>query len=53
MKTAVADYVEKSFGAGGKITVSVDTRTVTTGYGTSESDTQVVAIVATREIEPT
>jgi hypothetical protein len=52
VQTAVSEFVEGRFGPGGKITVSVGTRTVTTGYGQSERDTQVVAISAAREPVP-
>lgn len=49
VQTAVAEFIEKRFGPGGKIAVSVSTRTVTTGYGQNETDTHVVTVSATRE----
>ncbi len=49
VKVAVAEYIERKFGADGKLSVSVGVGSVTTGFGMSEHDKHVVSVSASRE----
>lgn len=50
IKTAIAEWLEKKFGAGKPITVSINVRTVSTGFGAGEGYDHVAEIVAKREV---
>ncbi len=52
VKVAVAEFVEKRFGPGGEVRVSVDVETFTTGIGMNEHDEKRMVVKATREPGP-
>lgn len=49
VETAVAQFIEKKFGKGAPITVSIRAVPRTTGFGMNESTTYVAEISAKRE----
>lgn len=52
VKEAVAEYIERKYGAGNELSVSVSVRTTTTGYGMQETDSHVVSVTASRKLGP-
>lgn len=52
VKEAIAEWVERKFGGGNPITVDVDARAITTGFGMNESTGYVVKVSATRKLGP-
>ncbi len=52
VKTAIADFVGRKYGAGGEVKVSVSVETFTTGMGMNEHDEMRVKVTAAREPEP-
>jgi hypothetical protein len=50
VKEAITEWIEKQFGKGKPITVSLSAKTITTGIGPGEHDIAVVEVSASREL---